>query len=157
MEGHDETLRRKVVAAYRDAPNAVVDDVAERFKVSKASVLRWKAQAGCFKPRGRRALIEPNERQREILRLAVSMTYAEIGKHLGISKQAVGRICKQWQGWHTPKHPPFKVGDVINVRGKHYTVVKAGVRSGTVRDSDGQVAIIPWFFKGRHAQLVKSQ
>lgn len=153
---HDPSLKQKVVAAYRNSPTAVVKDVAATYKVGTASVLRWKAEANCFRPRGPRPATEPSARHREILRLLQSMTMQEVGEHLGITRQAVHRVAKRWQDWSPPKKPPFAPGDLIRQRGKLYTVVKAGLRSGSVCDAKGLVHIMPWVIRGRQAELVKA-
>lgn len=153
---HDPSLKQKVVAAYGSSPTAVVKDVAATYKVGTASVLRWKADANLFRPRGPRPATEPNARHREILRLLQSMSMREVGEHFGITRQAVHRVAKRWKDWLPARQPPFAPGDLIRQRGKLYTVVKAGIRQGTVCDAKGLVHIMPWVMRGRHAELVKA-
>lgn len=154
MAEHDPRLREKVVATYGQSPTAVVDDVATQFRVSRASVLRWKSSGGVFRPRGRKYQLEPDERQLEILRLAESMSYSMIADRFGITKQAVGKVVKRWRGWQA-KSPEFEVGDLISFRGKAYTVLEVEPRKGRVQDAEGRVHVLPWFFQGKYAQLLK--
>jgi transposase len=150
----DPRLREQVVDTYGKSTTAVVGDVAEQFRVSRASVLRWKAGEGVFRPRGRKYHLQPTAQQIEILRLAESMSYSMIADRLGMTKQAVGKVVKRWRGWQA-QPPSFAPGDVISFRGKAYTVLEAGPLAGTVQDANGRVQTLPWLFEGKYAQLLR--
>lgn len=150
----DPRLRELVVETYGNSPTAVVGDVAEQFRVSRISVLRWKVGEGVFRPRGRKYHLQPTAQQIEILRMAESMSYSMVASRLGITKQAVGKVVKRWRGWHA-QTPKFAPGDVISFRGKAYTVLEAGPMAGTVQDASGRVQTLPWFFEGKYAQLLR--
>ena len=153
---------RKALADYV-ANTMTSREVATKHEVCPATLTVWAKKAGLLlRSRGRRTLLEPTPRHRQILKLAETQRYDQIGKRLGMHKQQVHRIVKRWSGWGTVKlkkklkdkgwfngaarNAPFAPGDVVVWGSLKLTVVDAGPETGTLRDdkADKTYLNFPW-------------
>jgi hypothetical protein len=75
-------------------------EIARALGLSEATITaRAKAAGLPLRGRGRWALSEPTERQREIITIALTVSGSEAAKRYAISKQRVSRLLKRWSAW----------------------------------------------------------
>lgn len=79
-------------------------EIAKRHGISPSTLTARAKRAGLpLRQRGRWQLTEPTAKQKQILRLVRTHTYAEVGSRFGMSKQRVSRLVGRWSGWTGPK------------------------------------------------------
>jgi predicted DNA-binding protein (UPF0251 family) len=145
-----DSLMAAALADYKKGA-LTTKDIAAHYGISQSTLTVWATNAGFkLRSRGRRKLMEPTTRQREILRLAEVHTYEQVGQRFDMKKQAIHRIVRQWRTWMKPKRPPFVVGDIIQWQGQRLTVLSAGLQSGTLRNAKGKIFMnFPWNHRGK--------
>jgi hypothetical protein len=117
-----------------------LQEIATTANRCPATVTVWAKKAGIkLRGRGRNLLEEPTAFHKKIIDLESILTYEEVGRRMGITKQEVARIIKRWHNWKKPHRPPFEPGDVILWRKEKLTVMDAGIQTGTVVDSRGKI------------------
>lgn len=78
-------------------------EIARRHGISASALTARAKKAGLpLRKRGRWQLLEPTAKQKEILRLARTQTYAEVGSRFGLSKQRVSQLVRRWSDWKGP-------------------------------------------------------
>lgn len=131
---HSDRTMAEALEAYV-ANVLTTQAIAEKHGISASTLTVWAQNAGLkLRSRGRRMQVVPNARQRAMLTMAEFATYEQVGEKFGCEKQAVHRIVKRWKDWSKPKRPPFKPRDVIEWRGKRYTVLVATQTHGSLMD-----------------------
>ena len=79
-------------------------EIARRHGISASALTARAKKAGLpLRKRGRWQLLEPTAKQKQILRLVRTQTYAEVGSKFGMSKQRVSHVVRRWSGWTQPK------------------------------------------------------
>jgi transposase len=126
-------------------------DIARKFGVSQSTITVWAKAAGeSLRTRGRNRMNQPTLRQRKIMEMAAIHDYDTVGRHFGITKQAVHRIVKRWAPHNKPKRPPYVPGDTLVWHNKKLTVLAAEVEHGTVIDQKGKIfRCFTWATGGR--------
>ena len=78
-------------------------------------------------------------------RFKIWLASRQVGKSMGMQKQAIHRVVKRWKGWQQPKTAPFAPGDVVLWKGKQLTVIDANAVDGTLVDAKGhRYTKFPW-------------
>lgn len=137
-EASDEKVRQ-CLEDYQN-PKLTTEEIAELRGVSAATLTVWAKKAGIkLRSRGRRTLLAPTTKHRQILEMAQHLRYDQIGRKFGMQKQAVHRIVKRWRGWQEPRTAPFAPGDIVSWKGKRLTVIDANAVDGTLEDEKGKI------------------
>jgi transposase len=130
-------------------------EIAAKYDVSASTLTVWAKKAKiALRGRGRDKMRQPDARTREILQTAETLTLDETGKRFGMSKQRVQKIIKRWKDWQRPKQSPFVPDDVIQWKGKLYTVIEGGPMFGKVRD-ERNVTIHNFYWNMHGSQAIK--
>jgi DNA-binding CsgD family transcriptional regulator len=84
--------------------NESTKTIARRYGISPSTLTARAKRAGLpLRKRGRWQLPEPTAKQKRILRLVRTGTYAEVGSKFGMSKQRVSQVVRRWGGRTHPK------------------------------------------------------
>lgn len=147
---HSDKIVAEALAEYAKN-NSTTRSIAKKYGISASTLTVWAQKAGLIlRPRGRRTLVAPNERQMAMLEMAQYATYEQVGVKFGCEKQAVHRVVKRWKNWAKPKRAPFEPGDIILWRGKRLKVTAASQNYGTLVDEKNrQIHQFRWNQNGK--------
>lgn len=148
-----------VQEALRDykARELTTHEIAEKHGICAATLTVWARQAGLkLRTRGRRRLTEPTPMHRLILSQAQHQRYDQIGRKLGLHKQAVHRIVKRWADWKPGPESEFKVGDVLLWKGTKLKVLASDTETGILEDEKGVLYMeFPWAGSAKPKKIEK--
>ena len=105
MTNHIRTKQLRHAPELRDfiQSTETTREIASRHGISQSTLTARAKRAGLpLRKRGRWQLLEPTANQKEILRLARTQTYAEVGSRFGLSKQRVSQLVRRWSDWKGP-------------------------------------------------------
>ncbi len=147
---HSDKIVAEAMREYR-LNRLTTKEIARKCNVSPSTITIWAVRSGVpLRSRGRRKQEVPTIRQMNILESSQVLSYQEVGKQFGITKQAVHRAKLRWKKYVKPKRAPFEPGDIIIWRGEKFTVVSASITEGTLRDSRGRLTrCAVWNSNGR--------
>ena len=133
---------REALRQYKEG-KLTTTEIAEKYGVCAATLTVWATKAGFdLRKRGRRTLLAPTARHRDIMKLVGKVSLTEIAKRFGLHKQHVHRIIKRWSDWKPPKKAPYSPGDIILFNGRRLQVLSSNAACGTLRDvKDGKMYI----------------
>lgn len=128
-------------------PALTTSEIAQKHGICPATVTLWVREAGLtLRSRGRRRRAEPTPRHQKIIELSRHLRLDQVGANMGLSKQAVHRILKRWEGWQKSDESPFVPGDVVLWQGKRLVVVSADKDEGTLIEQGSKKVYqkFPW-------------
>lgn len=106
MMNHIRTKQLRHAPELRDfiQSTETTREIASRHGISQSTLTARAKRAGLpLRKRGRWQLLEPTAKQKQILRLVRTQTYAEVGFRFGMSKQRVSQVVRRWSGWNQPR------------------------------------------------------
>jgi transposase len=152
-----ELIKKKAVMDFRRGDR--VDDIAIRYGKTIGTISTWARKAGIKQRRqGCRVKELPNVLDLKIVQLVKNRvngnpSFSKIGEPYGLKRQSVHRMYHRWKDWtKNGVAIPFRAGDKIRFGNEDYTVVKADVLCGAVKDSAGNlISKFYWNHDGKHA------
>lgn len=111
-------------------------EIAKKYNVAPSTLTFWSHKLGqTLRGRGRPKMSVPTVRQRKILEMVRTKSYADVGKQFGVTKQMVSQIVNRWNGKRSSGY--YKAGDVIEFEGTKYTVLRANAIHGDLQPVSG--------------------